>query len=289
MATVTGLTAAKILELMGEQIIDAEINPANGHLVMQTRDGVPIDAGSVFRGSDFPSFNGGTADATKVPNFYPFGVTYASVGATGFPTAFGTVETQFFNENRALQRVTNKSDVSEVWVRTSAANVWGNWRLVGKTPGDITLTARATAPWGALIADGAAVSRTTYKELYAAIGTQFGAGDGSTTFNLPDLRGKVPFGISSETEFNVRGETGGAKTHTLVDTNIPQLPIASSDGSTPIRMTGSAYALTAAGAYNFVINGLAGSAGKLYANIFNVPVPVNHLPPYMALHYIIWT
>lgn len=49
--------------------------------------------------------------------------------------------------------------------------------------------ARNTVPDGYLYCDGSAVSRTTYSELFAAIGTIYGAGDGSTTFNVPDLRG----------------------------------------------------------------------------------------------------
>ena len=56
--------------------------------------------------------------------------------------------------------------------------------------GAVQAFARNTAPTSWLKADGAAVSRTTYATLFAAIGTTFGAGDGSTTFNLPDLRGE---------------------------------------------------------------------------------------------------
>lgn len=55
--------------------------------------------------------------------------------------------------------------------------------------GAVVYTAAASAPTGWLIADGTAVSRTTYATLFAAIGTTYGSGDGSTTFNLPDLRG----------------------------------------------------------------------------------------------------
>jgi microcystin-dependent protein len=55
--------------------------------------------------------------------------------------------------------------------------------------GSVVQFARNTAPTGWLKANGAAVSRTTYATLFAAIGTTFGVGDGSTTFNLPDLRG----------------------------------------------------------------------------------------------------
>lgn len=56
-------------------------------------------------------------------------------------------------------------------------------------PGVISHTAASSAPTGWLKANGAAVSRTTYAKLFAAIGTDYGTGDGSTTFNLPDLRG----------------------------------------------------------------------------------------------------
>ena len=56
--------------------------------------------------------------------------------------------------------------------------------------GTVINVAMQTAPTGYLKADGAAVSRTTYAALFAAIGTTFGAGDGSTTFELPDLRGE---------------------------------------------------------------------------------------------------
>jgi microcystin-dependent protein len=62
------------------------------------------------------------------------------------------------------------------------------------SPGDVKFSARATPEAGWLVADGSAVSRSTYAALFSAIGTQFGTGDGSTTFNLPDLRGRVPVG-----------------------------------------------------------------------------------------------
>ena len=57
-------------------------------------------------------------------------------------------------------------------------------------PGEVCYFARNTAPLGFLKANGAAISRTTYQALFAAIGTTYGAGDGSTTFNVPDLRGE---------------------------------------------------------------------------------------------------
>lgn len=57
-------------------------------------------------------------------------------------------------------------------------------------PGMVIAVAMNTAPTGYLKCNGAAVSRTTYAALFAAIGTTWGAGDGSTTFNVPDLRGE---------------------------------------------------------------------------------------------------
>ena len=88
--------------------------------------------------------------------------------------------------------------------------------------GEIKLWSTSSAPEGWLIADGREVSRTTYAELFAAIGTTYGAGNGSTTFNLPDMRGKVAVGRdSADTDFNALGKTGGAKTHTLTVAEMP--------------------------------------------------------------------
>ncbi len=79
----------------------------------------------------------------------------------------------------------------------------------------------ATAPNGYLLEDGSAVSRTTYASLFAVIGTLHGVGDGSTTFNLPDSRGRVAVNKSPDAEFDTLGEKNGAKTHTLSATEMP--------------------------------------------------------------------
>lgn len=78
----------------------------------------------------------------------------------------------------------------------------------------------SSVPTGWLICNGQAVSRTTYANLFNIIGTNFGAGDGSTTFNLPDLQGRMLMGAGSG--FAV-GEEGGAdeQTVTLTAANIP--------------------------------------------------------------------
>lgn len=69
-------------------------------------------------------------------------------------------------------------------------------------------------PTGYLFCDGSAVSRTTYSDLFAILGTRWGAGDGSTTFNLPTKEGLVTVGYdSSDTDFDTLGETGGDGSH----------------------------------------------------------------------------
>ncbi|MCS5748470.1 tail fiber protein [Klebsiella quasipneumoniae subsp. quasipneumoniae] len=83
-------------------------------------------------------------------------------------------------------------------------------------PGDIKYTARSTAPTGWLKADGDAVSRTTYAALFAAIGTTFGAGDGSTTFNLPDLRGEFIRGWDDGRGVDASRTFGSAQKGTIV-------------------------------------------------------------------------
>jgi len=71
-----------------------------------------------------------------------------------------------------------------------------------------------TAPSGYLLCNGAAVSRTTYADLFAAIGTAYGVGDGSTTFNVPDVRGRFVLGKAAAGTGSTLGESGGALDHT---------------------------------------------------------------------------
>lgn len=98
--------------------------------------------------------------------------------------------------------------------------------------GDIKATARSTASAGWVMAYGQAISRTTYWALFADIGTTYGVGDGATTFNVPDLRGRVIAGqddmggvsadrLTSALNGDTLGATGGTETHTLVTSEIP--------------------------------------------------------------------
>jgi microcystin-dependent protein len=121
------------------------------------------------------------------------------------------------------------------YLKTSGGTVYGSTTLAGDVnllgtvrveniplvsllppTASITMYAGATAPPGWLRCNGAAVLRASYPSLFQTIGTQYGAGDGSTTFNLPNLQGKFPLGGTS-----TRGATGGEENVTLTESQIP--------------------------------------------------------------------
>ena len=113
----------------------------------------------------------------------------------------------------------------------------GNWifySLNGPSDrvGKIVDFGSSTAPAGYLAVDGSAVSRTTYVGLFQEYGTLYGSGDGSTTFGLPDMRGRVRIMVDGSANritsastnganADTLGGTGGAQTHTLVISEMP--------------------------------------------------------------------
>ena len=125
-----------------------------------------------------------------------------------------------------IQRVVNKEfDQIEVDHVASSTMSLGGHTLdpTGPVPtGGMVAWTTASAPTGWLICDGSAVSRTTYADLYAVVGDTYGSGDGSTTFNLPNIKGRVVVGLdSADTAFDALAETGGSATHTLNTAELP--------------------------------------------------------------------
>jgi phage-related tail fiber protein len=110
----------------------------------------------------------------------------------------------------------------------------------GIPTGQIIHVALSSAPTGYLKANGAAVSRSTYATLFAAIGTTFGAGDGSTTFNLPDLRGEFVRGWDDSRGIDSARTFGSAQAHAVQDHIHSGNGLVSLGGSQIINNSGSA-------------------------------------------------
>lgn len=91
-------------------------------------------------------------------------------------------------------------------------------------PGTLMMYIASTAPEGWLICNGLAISRTTYSALFGIMGTIYGAGDGTTTFNLPDMRGRSPLGYGTGAGLSARalGAIGGTETHLLTAAEMPE-------------------------------------------------------------------
>jgi microcystin-dependent protein len=187
-----------------------------------------------------------------------------------------------------------------------------DFEVIGTPIGGITQYAGSTSPsanWS--ICDGTAVSRSVYATLFARIGTTYGVGDNSTTFNLPNLKGRVPVGLdSTQTEFDALGETGGANTVTLTSAqsgvpahshaNTLTDPTHSHIAQSFLNDTGSgANALqranVASGDISFNSAGLttSESTGVTITNVNNTAANAasahNNLQPYIVLNYIIKT
>ncbi len=172
------------------------------------------------------------------------------------------------------------------------AITWGNPLLAIQTSGvsgtvpvgAIIPYGASTAPSGWLNCDGSAVSRTTYAALFSAIGTTYGAGDGSTTFNVPNLQGTVPLGVQSGTY--AMGATGGEAQHTLTTNEMPSHNHSSShswSNGLPFGPNVSGGSSLPGGSignnteFTLTINNTGGGAAH------------NNLQPYVVTNYIIKT
>ena len=165
----------------------------------------------------------------------------------------------------------------------------------GAPTGGLIMWGTGTAPSGWLLCDGTAVNRTTYAALFAVIGTTFGVGDGSTTFNVPNYTNRMPYGTTV-------GATGGSAdavvvshTHTANSSVVdPQHSHTIIDGQVNTRTNPS---------FNWVGTGGA-SVGTTGASVNSSPtgITVNttntatgvsgtnaNLPPYLGINFIIKT
>jgi microcystin-dependent protein len=141
-----------------------------------------------------------------------------------------------------------------------------------------------TAPGGYLLCDGSAISRATYAALFSVIGTTYGIGDGSTTFDLPDLRQRFPLGKAASGTGNTLGGTGGTIDHIHDITHTHQVDPPNTTSGTPsatvaaTNLTGTAASTTHTHDVN-ISAFTSGAASTSTSGTGN--------PPYLVCNFII--
>lgn len=223
---------------------------------------------------------------------------WVAINGELLPFEGGTITGQIGIVETVGQLTFLDGDPKDVYFERKAANVVSgayNWadfvrlpKLFEMTPAGILQPwagSAASVPSGWLLCDGQAVSRTAYAALFAAIGITYGAGNGTTTFNLPNLKGRTVMGYDlGQAEFALVGGTGGDKSHTLTDGEI-------NHRHTNISGVGSSNDFGMASDFE----NTGGGGSLLFRSNVNTPYlnggstrdAMSLLPPYVTMPYII--
>ncbi len=147
----------------------------------------------------------------------------------------------------------------------------------GVPTGTVMYMAAQTTPRGWLSCDGSLVSRTTYSLLFSIIGTNYGAGDGSTTFKLPDYRGRSLVG--AQTGITALYSSFGEEGHTLTINEMP--------AHTHNNLNLSTSGATSSGNTTYLPGVLAATSSDYSTTSTGSGVPFNMMNPFVVLHAII--
>jgi microcystin-dependent protein len=181
---------------------------------------------------------------------------------------------------------------------------------VGAPTGAMMMFGGAAAPVGWILCQGQALSRATYADLFGVVGIAYGAGDGSTTFNVPDLQSRFPMGAGTFAaraatenvaenarntqhthgpgDFSPTTSTGSGHSHTIANKTMQDGQNTATGGANAGRLTGIAGNIDhdhggntgGGGTHTHTITGVSGSGGKTGAN---------HVVPFIGLNFIIKT
>lgn len=289
MAKVTGLTAARMLEIEAASIVDGEIDETSGHLILKRHDDTEIDAGSAL-----PALPIASATIKGIVELATAAETLARTDSTRAVTPAGLTST--------IDYIDDELDVVDTALTNHASRLTSLETAPPPDPatlgmvGEIRMWAGDTAPTGWRLCDGSTLNRTTFATLYGIIGTKYGIGNGTTTYNIPNLKGRVPVGLdAAQGEFNAVGISGGSKTHTLTTGEMPShthtqnshTHVMQGNGALTDGASGTNYGLPNGSFYGFrtdqpdstvAVNQNTGGGGAH-----------NNIQPYLTVNYIIKT
>lgn len=268
-----GLTADQIAALTVSDFVEADFT---GYTPIVLTGGAWVSLGGQPSTVTYSSQSFTSAADQTPQDIYGFFMTYNTGGEiAGFKPYNAAITIQFDGDGVTIiprLHLSNKEDLMPAGI-------------ISEFGGD-------AAPDGYLLCDGAAVSRTTYADLYEIIGDSFGAGDGSTTFNVPDHRGRMPLGVSSSGTGSFVGETGGSIDHTH--------SLAVSNGSTgfarvlPLAAGAIAYDQNLVTSWTYDTTFTPSGGGTKAAAAAGVTSgsgldgdTASSNPPYLACHFII--